>query len=40
METTNLKNTFLLGASLNILHQESREWMDAVEFWKDETRFF
>ena len=40
METTNLKNTFLLGASLNILHQESKEWMDAIEFWKDETKFF
>jgi hypothetical protein len=40
MKTTNLKNVFLLGASLEILHQESREWMDIVGFWKDETKFF
>ena len=40
METTNLKNAFLLGASLNILHQESKEWLDTVKFWKDETKFF
>jgi hypothetical protein len=40
MKTTNLKNAFLLGASLEILHQESKEWLDTVEFWKDETKFF
>lgn len=40
MKTTNLKNAFLLGASLEILHEESKEWLDTIEFWKDETKFF
>ena len=40
METTNVKNVFLLGASLEVLHQESLEWLDIVEFWKDEVVFF
>jgi hypothetical protein len=37
---TSPKTEFLLGAGLNILHQESREWLETVAFWKDETKFF
>lgn len=42
MNTTksNPKTEYLLGAGLEILHQESQEWLDTIEFWKDETRFF
>lgn len=36
----NLKTELLLGAGLDVLHQESREWQETVAFWKDETRFF
>jgi hypothetical protein len=37
---SNPKTKFLLGAGLDVLHQESREWLDTIAFWKDETRFF
>jgi len=42
MKTTisNPKTAFLLGAGLDVLHFESREWLDTIAFWKDETRFF
>ncbi|WP_289644290.1 hypothetical protein [Maribacter aestuarii] len=42
MNTTssNPKTELLLGASLNVLHQESYEWLDTIALWKDETRFF
>lgn len=36
----NPKQSFLLGASLDVLHQESTEWMDTIDFWKDEAKFF
>jgi hypothetical protein len=39
-EIINPKTKFLLGAGLNVLHQESREWKDILEFWKSETQFF
>ncbi|MFX0557862.1 hypothetical protein ACOCEA_13770 [Maribacter sp. CXY002] len=39
-KTINPKTEFLLGAGLDVLHEESREWQDTVEFWKDETKFF
>ena len=39
-KTENPKIELLLGAGLNVLHQESREWLSTVAFWKDETRFF
>lgn len=39
-ESTNPKTDLLLGAGLNLLHQESGEWLDTIAFWKDETRFF
>ncbi|MGB3151296.1 MAG: hypothetical protein WBB27_11600 [Maribacter sp.] len=34
------KRELLLGAGLNVLHHESQEWQDTIDFWKDETRFF
>ncbi|MGO3719878.1 MAG: hypothetical protein ACTJGD_11135 [Mesonia hippocampi] len=37
---SNPKAALLLGAGLDILHFESREWMDTLEFWKDEVKFF
>ena len=42
MNTTvsNPKTELLLGAGLDVLHQESREWQETIAFWKDETRFF
>lgn len=39
-KTSDPKTELLLGAGLNVLHQESREWQETVAFWKDETRFF
>ena len=36
----NPKAELLLGAGLNVLHFESKEWMDTIDFWKDEIRFF
>jgi hypothetical protein len=38
--TSNPKIEFLLGAGLDVLHQESQEWLDTIALWKDETRFF
>jgi hypothetical protein len=42
MNTTsaNPKTELLLGAGLNVLHQESHEWQETLAFWKDEIRFF
>jgi hypothetical protein len=36
----NPKEQFLLGAGLNVLHFESREWLNTIAFWKDEVNFF
>ncbi|MDB9720967.1 hypothetical protein OAA67_03725 [Winogradskyella sp.] len=36
----NPKAQFLLGASLEVLHFESKEWLSAIAFWKDEIKFF
>jgi hypothetical protein len=38
--TSNPKAQFLLGAGLDILHFESKEWLDTIAFWKDEVKFF
>ena len=34
------KHTFLLEAPIEILHEESLEWLEEIEFWKDEITFF
>lgn len=31
---------YLLPQSLEGLHVESRQWLETIAFWKDETRFF
>jgi hypothetical protein len=38
--TLNPKAKLLLGAGLDVLHFESREWMETIDFWKDEIKFF
>jgi hypothetical protein len=42
MNTINInpKQKLLLGAGLDVLHFESQEWLDTIDFWKDEVRFF
>ena len=35
----NPKASFLLEAGLNILHQESHEWVETIAFWRDEMSF-
>ncbi|TYB79487.1 hypothetical protein [Bizionia myxarmorum] len=37
---SNPKAHYLLGAGLDVLHFESREWLDTIDFYKDEVRFF
>ncbi len=34
------RSTFLLEAPLEVLHEESLEWLDEIEFCKDEAAFF
>lgn len=36
----NVKEKLLLGAGLDVLHFESQEWLDTLDLWKDEVRFF
>ena len=36
----NPKAKLLLGAGLDVLHFESQEWINTIDFWKDEVRFF
>ena len=38
--TLNPKAQFLLGAALDVLHFESREWLNNIAFWKYEVQFF
>jgi hypothetical protein len=33
------KHEFLLEAPLQVLHEESREWLAEIDFWKDEAAF-
>jgi hypothetical protein len=40
MKKSNPKAELLLGAGLDVLHQESREWQETIAYWKDETKFF
>jgi hypothetical protein len=34
------KGTYLLEAPFEVLHEESMEWLEEIEFWKDEAAFF
>lgn len=36
----NPKRELLLGAGFDVLHQESKEWLEIVAFWKFEAKFF
>ena len=37
---SNPKQKLLIGAGLNVLHQESKEWLEIIAFWKHEMNFF
>ncbi|MBL6448770.1 hypothetical protein JMN32_20830 [Fulvivirga sp. 29W222] len=37
---TNPKADYLLSASLESLHAESKTWLSEIDFWKDEMAFF
>jgi hypothetical protein len=39
-QITSAKTAFLLEAPLEVLHAESLEWLEEIEFWKDESAFF
>jgi tRNA U34 5-carboxymethylaminomethyl modifying GTPase MnmE/TrmE len=39
MKTTIFENQKFEPISLGKLHQESRNWLSAIAFWKDEVRF-
>ena len=39
-QITSPKSSFLLEAPLEVLHNESQEWLEEIEFWKDEAAFF
>lgn len=39
-QITSAKSAFLLEAPLEILHAENMEWLEEIEFWKDESAFF
>ena len=34
------KTTYLLEADLEVLHEESREWLNEISYWRDEIAFF
>ena len=36
----NPRTALLLGAGLDVLHFESREWLDTIDLYKDEVKFF
>ena len=37
---TSPKSTYLLEAGLDVLHEQSIEWLNEIAFWRDETAFF
>lgn len=37
---TSPKATYLLEAGLEILHEQSNEWLNDISFWKEEIAFF
>jgi hypothetical protein len=34
------KTTYLLEADIEVLHEESQEWLNEIRFWRDELAFF
>lgn len=39
-EKLGYSSDYLLPQSLEGLHHESRQWLETLAFWKDETKFF
>lgn len=39
-EKLGFSSDYLLPQSLEGLHYESRQWLETLAFWKDETKFF
>jgi hypothetical protein len=37
---TSPKSTYLLEAGLEVLHEQSTEWLNEIAFWRDEAAFF
>jgi hypothetical protein len=37
---TSSKTTYLLEAGLEILHEQSNEWLNEISFWREEITFF
>src|ERR1035438_7363 len=37
---TKSKSDYLLNGSIEILHRQSMEWLNEIDFWKDEIAFF
>jgi hypothetical protein len=37
---SNPKTEYLLDASFEYLHNESLEWLNEMDFWRDEMAFF
>jgi len=37
---TSSKTTYLLEAGLEILHEQSNEWLNEIAFWREEIAFF
>ena len=34
------KTSYLLDMGIEILHEQSQEWLSEIAFWRDETNFF
>ncbi|MGZ4034180.1 MAG: hypothetical protein ACXVPU_08330 [Bacteroidia bacterium] len=34
------KSAYLLDASLEVLHEQSTDWLNEIAFWRDESAFF
>jgi hypothetical protein len=37
---TSSKQTYLLEAGLEILHEQSNEWLNEIAFWREEVAFY
>lgn len=37
---TSSKTTYLLEAGIEILHEQSNEWLNEIAFWREEIAFF
>ena len=37
---TSPKSVYLLNAGIDVLHDQSTEWLNEIAFWRDETSFY